>query len=428
MKRILCLLIALPFILAPALAMASDHEDHKKDEGKVKLEMELKKKVDVDLKIKGDLTPFGSATAVIDNQQKIEDNCVLNQELVNDADIGGNALQGAEGNLGANVSAGTNNLQDNLTTISFTEAFGSLIDAELHKLQASQENGTFNIGTTNDAALGDNALQGASGNLGVNLAAGTGNAQSNMTAISVGPSNSGIAAAGVSQCAKNNMTDNSPASYQVVDFYDVDLDLTAGGVYGGMTHMSGSYQGTTSGQGSYSGSFSGEGGYAGVSDQIGDVYPDVWLFNDDFSAQNQHPNSEQQIAHFDLDTQTQGGSDLNGDGGALAFSEDGELGVSGSESGGLGFNGSENGTIDLDGCEVGVQFLAGTVSGVIPVVRTVSQLTTNTASLSGNALQGASGNIGVNITAGTGNLQANGLAVSALLNGNTPPIGGGTEF
>lgn len=46
----------------------------------------------------------------------------------------------------------------------------------------------------------------------------------------------------------------------------------------------------------------------------------------------------------------------------------------------------------------------------------------NNASLSGDAFRSASGNIGVNVAAGTGNLQANSLALAVA----QPSSGGGT--
>ena len=49
---------------------------------------------------------------------------------------------------------------------------------------------------------------------------------------------------------------------------------------------------------------------------------------------------------------------------------------------------------------------------------------TNTASLSGNAFNAASGNIGVNVSAGTGNQQANSLSLAVAqpsTGGETPP-------
>jgi len=371
MKRILCLLIALPFILAPALALADDHRNKGND---VKLKMELEKEIEVEVKVEGNLTPQGTSSAVINNQQKLNGNETVNYKLDNNATVNGNALQGASGNIGVNMAAGTNNAQDNLAAIAFTEADGSLVDAELYKTQTSRGNLTSNVGTTNDATLTGNALQGASGNIGVNIVSGTGNAQSNMTAISVGPSNIGIASAGVTQRISGNGTENVPAveiDYEMIPF---EFNIS----------LSGSYQGTTSGSG----------GYSGTSDQIGDVYPDIW-------TGASHPSGSMD-GHFDLDTATQGGSDLNDDGGALSFNDEGTL----------GFKGTESGEIDL----------SGTISGQIPFFFSVEVPTTNTASLGGNALQGASGNIGVNIAAGTGNLQANGMAVSALL-GSGLPVG-----
>ena len=48
----------------------------------------------------------------------------------------------------------------------------------------------------------------------------------------------------------------------------------------------------------------------------------------------------------------------------------------------------------------------------------------NSATLSGNAFQNASGNIGVNVASGTGNLQANSLAL-AVAQPSTGGAGGG---
>jgi len=64
--------------------------------------------------------------------------------------------------------------------------------------------------------------------------------------------------------------------------------------------------------------------------------------------------------------------------------------------------------------EAGTLDLAGTVTGSIPVVVAVNFATVNTSLLGDNALQSASGNIGVNIASGTNNQQHNGLALTAL--------------
>ncbi|HEY8353921.1 MAG TPA: hypothetical protein VIK69_02770, partial [Methylophilaceae bacterium] len=146
------------------------------------------------------------------------------------------------------------------------------------------------------------------------------------------------------------------------------------------------------------------------------VYPDIWTggaSSNDVGQHSPHPGGDPS-GHFDLDTQTQGGSDLNGDGGALAFNNSGSY--SGTEGGVLGF------------VEAGAQVLSGTVTGSLPVVVSVNLATTNTSTLAGNALQNASGNIGVNIASGTNNQQFNGLAISATHAPTAGGNGGGSEF
>ncbi len=297
----------------------------------------------------------GMSSAVIDNKQILNKNDVANVKNINKAVMQGDALKNAEGNMGANVAAGDNNAQDNLTAIAYTQKNNSFVDAEVYKLQLSVENETCNLGATNDASLGGNALMGAKGNIGANVASGNNNAQSNMTAISVGPSKVGIASAGVKQEAAFNQTSNMPHAKLAVEQAQFSVGINL------------------------------EGNYAGQSDQIGNLYPDIWT--NEMGDSPLHPNGTDDVffGHVDLDSQAQGAQDLNGDGGALAFNEAGEIALS------------------------------GTVSGNIPVFFCEYAPTTNTASLTGSALMGAKGNIGVNVAAGTGNLQANGLSISALL-------------
>ncbi|WP_213977606.1 hypothetical protein, partial [Serratia marcescens] len=76
--------------------------------------------------------------------------------------------------------------------------------------------------------------------------------------------------------------------------------------------------------------------------------------------------------------------------------------------GGLGFDTREGGTSQF--VELGVADLYASLSGTVSTTRWVNVDATNTSALSGSAFSGASGNIGVNVAAGTGNLQANSLA------------------
>jgi hypothetical protein len=338
-------------------------------------DVRIKKEINItrDVTISGDPEVIGtidvraSSAALTSQSQSGNHNETMNDIVNNDASAGDDALDGASGNIGLNITAGDNNFQDNSAALTAIDAVFVFGDAESISYQNSEMNNTYNMGTANNASLSGNALSGASGNIGVNVSAGNSNMQANSLVASVNSSGS-MAEANVSsvQVSDHNMTDNQGVTRVLQDTTDVSL----GGRLNGQAR----------------------GSYSGQSDQIGDVYPDVWT-GDTHNGANNSPDG-----HFDLDTDTQGGSDLNDDGGALAF--------------------NENGTINL-----GRVTLGGTFSGTVVTNRTVFRPHTNDASLSGSTLSGASGNIGVNVAAGTNNLQGNHLAIAAALGGSTP--GGG---
>ena len=100
--------------------------------------------------------------------------------------------------------------------------------------------------------------------------------------------------------------------------------------------------------------------------------------------------------------------------GGLAFDTDARGTYEGSESGDLGF------------IELGYTELEASLSGEVSTTRWVAVAATNSAGLSGSAFSSASGNIGVNVAAGTGNLQANSLSMAVAQPGAAaPPPGGG---
>jgi len=367
-------------------------------------EMKVKTKGNID--VYGDLSVDSSTMAVVNDSQVSYQNHVMNQESTNSATVSGSVLDNAAGNIGVNVTAGDNNQQANAAAISAADAsfvFGST-DAEAFAYQHAEHNHTMNSGQTNTAGASDDVAMNAAGNIGMNFSAGSSNQQKNDLAIATGNSRVATATVSVAQQNDHNMTHNDPVHREEVQIVPVSLALSAGGTYwgGGM----GGYNGRTGG--SYSGTQSGT--TTGTSDQIGNVYPDMW-------EGSSHPGGSN-IGHFDLDTATQGGSDLNGDGGALAFKNDGTY--SGSQSG--SYSGGESGGLGF--AEAGWQALAGTVTGNVPVVVVTNLATTNTASLSGNVLASAAGNIGVNVAAGSNNQQYNGLAIAAIHGGTTN--GGGT--
>ncbi|MFZ3087277.1 MAG: hypothetical protein WA123_04345 [Methylotenera sp.] len=374
-----------------------DHHDRNHDP--VSLEKDVSLKQDVEIKgrvnVVGQINIDASSVAVVNDKQINGSNDVKNNEVTNSATVNGNALNNASGNIGVNVTAGDNNQQANAAAFSAADAsfvFGSS-DAEVFATQAVVGNHTTYLGNTNTATLGGNALANASGNIGVNISAGNNNQQKNDLAASVAVARMATATVQANQLNGGNTTTNDPIHHEEVQNHAVNLAFNAAGGYLG------------AGAGGYSGSAGGT--TKGTSDQIGNVYPDTW-------SGSSHPGGVS-TGHFDLDTQTQGGSDLNGDGGALAFGDNGTY--SGSERGTLGF------------VEAGGMVLSGAVTGNLPVVVAVNLATTNTSSLGDNALMNASGNIGVNIASGTNNQQFNGLAISATRAGTSSGGGsGGGEF
>lgn len=360
----------------------------------------IKKNIDVSksltlegtVAIGGQIVVNSAAMAVVDGQQLIHDNSVVSSNLDNNAWVNDNVLQNAQGNIGVNVAAGDANAQENAAALAAADAgfvFGA-IDAEVFNQQEAKHNESLpgsilqgdyygwvyaSGGNDNNASLSGDALSNATGNIGVNIAAGNFNGQRNSLAAATGVASLGEATVSSQQQIGENTTVNQGSVQAELHVVQVALSGTA------------------------------TGGYSGKSDQIGDVYPDTWSGIDDpnTTPNDPHPNGAP-TGHIDLDSQVQGATDLNLDlngdgtgdtsGGALAFGETGDIAL-------------------------GVQ-LAGTVTDFDLVIDTVE----NNASISGNALQDATGNIGVNVAAGTNNLQSNALAVVSLAAPSGP--GGGT--
>ncbi|AXO88280.1 heme utilization protein [Pseudomonas parafulva] len=130
------------------------------------------------------LTNAGSAATVLDTQSNAG-NRSLNQGTRNDARMD-NSANGSQGNLGANVAAGTGNQQDNVAAIATADEkfiFGSAV-AMSQATQSNTGNTVKNLSATNNANLYGSA-NGSSGNIGVNVSAGDFNQQKNNLAIAV---------------------------------------------------------------------------------------------------------------------------------------------------------------------------------------------------------------------------------------------------
>ncbi|MDO6565016.1 hypothetical protein Q4488_16670 [Amphritea sp. 1_MG-2023] len=374
------------------IASAVDNGDgprhHMKEGAKLSKMVSVQKHVKYagEVAIDGNITVDSLGMAVIDQKQSSDDNTTGNDRVDNNATVDGNALNGSSGNIGVNVSAGDNNVQSNATALAAADesfVFGSA-DAEIFVDQQASNNTATNVGTINNATFASNALQDARGNIGVNIAAGSSNVQANSFAASVASGSMGEATVAVDQHTQGNNTANMPEE----TFEVATTRFSVGG------RLSGSYNGRST-SGSYNGTNFGA-GYAGTSTQSNDVYPEVW----DGSP---HGQGGTLVGHIDYDNQ-------GADPGKFEFDESGRIGRS-SESGALRFT------------EAGNQALAGTLTGSAQYIISRYVRHENNASLGDNVLRGGKGNIGVNITAGTSNLQNNSLAmtkVNALAVSDTP--------
>ncbi|WP_029043977.1 hypothetical protein [Cupriavidus sp. WS] len=133
----------------------------------------------------GDIRFKSESGAVVDSQQSARGNGVRIGPSNNAASGGGSALVNAQGNIGVNVSAGAGNSQSNQAALASIDAADVFASAQVFSSQKTGGNGVRMAGAANSATLGDGMLAGARGNVGVNIAAGAGNLQSNALAASV---------------------------------------------------------------------------------------------------------------------------------------------------------------------------------------------------------------------------------------------------
>jgi hypothetical protein len=415
--------LAVAALCGTSMAYAGGDRQHRKDPGdrsQHSVKVDIRKDIDLstDVHISGDPTVTGvintnsAAVAVVDNQQSVTANDGSNTALSNTSSIDGNVAAKASGNIGMNTAAGDNNAQDNAAALSATDAsfaFG-MADAEVFVNQAGAGNDTMNSGVANAAGIGGNAFQNASGNIGVNATSGNNNEQKNALAASVATTDYAQSSISSNQVSTHNQVSNAGYAQEYTNTTDVSLSGPVRGYSVGVGQ--GGYAGHT--QGSYWG--------GGTVSESGHAYQSSNFYADSWTGAS-HPGGNS-TGHVDYDNQSQGAVQnpyRNGVGG-LGFdtyssgstSEHGQ--TRGSEEGGLGF------------VELSASDLYADLSGSVTTSQWVMVNATNTASLSGNAFQNASGNIGVNVSSGTGNLQANSLALAvAQPSTATPPAGGGTE-
>lgn len=173
--------------------------------------------------IDGDVSVRSRSSATTDQDQATYFNTSFG-EGDQAADFNGNAMEDASGNIGVNIAAGVGNAQANDASLATVDGNRVFASAQVFSSQDSWGNsGTSWIGGFYSAVMEDDALANASGNIGVNIAAGVGNAQGNAMAASVNSSGTyALASADSEQLSEDNI-------FGTVTFAPHDLFAVLGG-------------------------------------------------------------------------------------------------------------------------------------------------------------------------------------------------------
>lgn len=242
--------------LAVAAVFATPAMAQSRDDAETNTYTNISNHIDVDgrVEVRGRIRVDAEGAATIDQDQAAFGNR-SDGDGDHTASFGDNALNGASGNIGVNVSAGVGNAQSNdaaITNLSLAKSGGGSDDpddsddqglvgpadhdedsdvrhgamatamvfstqASIGNSASSEEEGTFYTATLDGEALG-----GVAGNVGVNVAAGVGNAQSNGMAASI--AEGAVIAKASSDSEQVSMMNSLDSSHG-----DLDLIATFGG-------------------------------------------------------------------------------------------------------------------------------------------------------------------------------------------------------
>ncbi len=134
-----------------------------------------------DIYASGEIRVRSESGALVDQDQLTLGNLSLG-DGDNGASASGDALRRASGNIGANIAAGVGNAQANDVALSSVDGNAVFASALVFNSQTTAVNGGTDAGRADNqlfytASVTNNVLQGASGNIGLNVAAGVGNAR-----------------------------------------------------------------------------------------------------------------------------------------------------------------------------------------------------------------------------------------------------------
>ena len=326
----------------------------------------------------------------------------------NAVDFIGNALQNASGNIGVNMTSGIFNQQGNNMAASYAQysdyanAFIGANQTSFMNMNLSNLNYGDDVGASNETGLYGNVLQNASGNIGVNEAAGISNQQSNSLAIA-------MAANKDSEGYTIGATANVNATQTMV----VD-----GTLQGSPAFWWWSYANNTAGLGTNA--LEGASGNVGANMASGNSnqqsnntalsaskntyahqtstdYADATAGATQFSAGNDT-----------IDTNVQDSATVDGNAGANASGNIGINVVAGAQ------NQQENGlAIASMASPQAMANASAPVEQVAYYNGGSASCSMYNSNVSGSALAGASGNIGLNVASGNGNQQVNTLAIAS---------------
>lgn len=259
-------------------------------------------------------------------------------------------------------------------------AFASGATATAGTSQATMWTGSGNDDTTNNATLKNHVLENATGNIGVNNAAGSGNQQANTTSVATSSKGDASATVGSGQIKAGSFVVNVDDVKNNATLQDDVLENASGNI--GVNNASGTNNQQANGTAIAVGS--GENGFASASVNVGQVgLSSAWSFNNTTNTATLKDEVLQDAAGNIGVNNAAGDNNQQSNGLALATADDGNASAK----------------INADQLDVWTMSLsAGKV--------------TNNATLRDDVLENATGNVGVSNAAGENNQQGNNLAMA----------------
>jgi len=356
--------------------------------------------------------------AVIDegDSQRVNGNNITQYHVDNNGIIKKNYMQNASGNIGVNNAAGDANAQGNSAAIAAADAsivFG-LLESNIEFSQNVRNNMVDSDGVINNAVMQGNSLMGAMGNVGVNNAAGSVNAQKNTLALTTGHGGIAEATVSVSQNVTGNTINTSASVEKVGTKTRISMDGAMYGYYAG--YGKGKYEGREYGRlgfkerGNMEGSYYGktQEKYSGrTSERYAGHESGKWSTGKGCKTRCGYGYGKGLSGTY---KGKESGRTRGSEHGRTWGSEYGYTEGSYYGSGKGKYAGKERGRLAFK--EAGVQALYGSFSGEVEHFQKLYVRAENNAILTGNSMQNVKGNIGVNNAAGNGNAQNNNLAIA----------------